>query len=1028
MNKNCYRVIFSRVLQRRVVVAESARIAHGQASAATESPATLASTTGTFCGLVPALRAGVRLALGLLVVVGPAQADIVADALAPATQRPIVLNTANGLPQVNIQTPSAAGVSRNSYSQFDVGSQGVILNNSRVDVQTQLGGWVTANPWLARGPARVILNEVNSASPSLLQGYIEVAGQRAQVVVANPAGISCNGCGFINASRSTLTTGSPVLNNGNLEAFVVQRGTIRIEGLGMDATRSDYSDVIARAVQLNAGLWTQQLNIVTGAAQVEAATGDAAPAVLGLATAAGAAPRYAVDVSALGGMYAGKIHLVGTEAGVGVANAGAIGASAGDVLVDIHGQLSNSGRINASTALNITTQQGVDNSGMLYAQQSLSVVAAGDVDNRHIMAAGQDVSLRSDGRIDSAPGSLLAAGLDTEGRLHDNGTLSLQATRDISLHGQVLAGSALTLQAANIDLAGSQAQAADMRFTTPGNLNLDRATVQASRQLALSAGQTLQTTAAILSAPRQLLEAHDVDNSGGLISSAGDISLSASALNNSGGIIQAQGNQSLMLGSGVIDNRDSLLYAGATLAITAGTLLNNNTLGDARGLQGRTLNLQLDTLDNTQGALRASDKLSVTSHGDINNSAGLMSAQGDLLLQDSDPGQRALQMLNTDGTVIADRSLALAMASLSGDGKLLSPGRIAISLDQDFTNSRLIQAGTDLQLGSKGLVSNQGQLLSTGNLTLQATRADNSAGAEINAATLRLNVSDTLINRGLIDGGDVRLVIGNMLGNKGTGRIYGDHLALQAGTLLNTDEVLSGVSTAAVIAARDRLDIGVVLLRNEHDALIFSGGAMAIGGALDSNGMTIGQAGEVDNIGSQIEASTALSLAVATLNNRNADFQTEIAPVGTPQTLFSLDPADDGNNNQYDIGNFERYSWSRTYKYRWKTAAAETAVAPEPGKTPLPQVGETEDCAADPCALLPMADYAAGNAAWSYFQIAPPAPEPAAPVMAEPVPPAGAETDPAYAGAWQTYHEDKAVYDSAWANYNTTHASWQAAT
>jgi hypothetical protein len=42
-------------------------------------------------------------------------------------------------------------------------------------------------------------------------------------------------------------------------------------------------------------------------------------------------PQLAVDVASLGGMYAGKIRMVGTERGVGVRNAGAIGAQAGSV-------------------------------------------------------------------------------------------------------------------------------------------------------------------------------------------------------------------------------------------------------------------------------------------------------------------------------------------------------------------------------------------------------------------------------------------------------------------------------------------------------------------------------------------------------------------------------------------------------------------------------------------------------------------------------------------------------------------------
>ncbi|REM03300.1 filamentous hemagglutinin N-terminal domain-containing protein, partial [Mycobacterium tuberculosis] len=99
----------------------------------------------------------------------------------------------------------------------------------------------------------------NGANPSQLRGYVEVAGDRAQVVIANPAGIDCDGCGFINANRITLTTGTPMFNGGALEGYRVQGGAIRIFGAGMDASRVDYTDLIARSVQLNAGLWAQQL-------------------------------------------------------------------------------------------------------------------------------------------------------------------------------------------------------------------------------------------------------------------------------------------------------------------------------------------------------------------------------------------------------------------------------------------------------------------------------------------------------------------------------------------------------------------------------------------------------------------------------------------------------------------------------------------------------------------------------------------------------------------------------------------------
>jgi len=205
MNKHLHRIVFNAARGTRMVVQETAR-STGKDSGAT-TPAVIA----------------VAFAAALFAPAGLAQ--IAGDRTAPGNQRPTVLSAPNGVPLVNIQTPSAAGVSRNVYRQFDVDSKGAILNNSRTSVQTQQGGWMQGNPWLANGPARIIVNEVNSANPSQLRGYVEVAGQRAEVIIANPAGIQVNGGGFINASRATLTTGTPQYGNqGSLEGFLVRGG------------------------------------------------------------------------------------------------------------------------------------------------------------------------------------------------------------------------------------------------------------------------------------------------------------------------------------------------------------------------------------------------------------------------------------------------------------------------------------------------------------------------------------------------------------------------------------------------------------------------------------------------------------------------------------------------------------------------------------------------------------------------------------------------------------------------------------
>ncbi|MGU7785396.1 two-partner secretion domain-containing protein, partial [Burkholderia sp. PU8-34] len=148
-----------------------------------------------------------------------------------------VIQTQNGLPQVNIARPSGAGVSVNTYNQFDVQKNGAILNNSPTLVNTQQAGTINGNPTFGAGQsARIIVNQVNSTAASQIRGYVEVAGNRAEVVLANPAGIVVDGGGFINTSRATLTTGQPYYGaDGSLAGYNVNRGLITIQGAGLNA-------------------------------------------------------------------------------------------------------------------------------------------------------------------------------------------------------------------------------------------------------------------------------------------------------------------------------------------------------------------------------------------------------------------------------------------------------------------------------------------------------------------------------------------------------------------------------------------------------------------------------------------------------------------------------------------------------------------------------------------------------------------------------------------------------------------------
>ena len=421
MNKRHYKVIFSRVLNQLVVVSE---LAKSQGKAQSENVSPEQEKTGLFStalSLNP-IHFSLMLALGFVFLAPSAHAEdmaIRADKSAPGNQQPTVLQTGNGLPQVNIQTPSAGGVSRNQYSQFDVTEKGAVLNNARKAAQTQMAGWVQGNPNLARGEAKVILNEVNSANPSRLKGYVEVAGKKADVVIANPSGIQCDGCGVINAGRTTLTTGKAEVENGELKGYCVKGGKVTVGHKGMDNSQSDYTDIIAEKAEIKGGVWSKKgIKVTTGKNNVDR-TNDSVVYVGDKNTdntdrtsdTQGENQSYSVDVSQLGGMYAEKIHLVDNGQGLGVRNAGHIGASAGSVKVDSQGKIVNEGFIGGSENAQLNVKKNIENRGTVYAKAQAQLNAQ-NIDNKQGVIAGKQVQLNAnnvDNRKQSDKGSLIVA-------------------------------------------------------------------------------------------------------------------------------------------------------------------------------------------------------------------------------------------------------------------------------------------------------------------------------------------------------------------------------------------------------------------------------------------------------------------------------------------------------------------------------------------------------------------------------------------------------------------------------------------
>lgn len=236
------------------------------------------------------------------------------DKTAPTSNQANLESAKNGVPIVNIVAPNQKGLSHNKFSDYNVNKEGLILNNSNKSAtNTQLAGYIYGNQNLKNGTAKTILNEVTSKNKSELKGFTEVAGDRANVVVANPNGIYINGAGFINTSRATITTGNPNIKNGEIDSFDVRQGQIDIDGEGLNLSNVNKAELYAQTVKLNAKIHSQDLDVVTGQNSI-----SKDGTITNIENSSDEKPTLSIDSSALGGIYANKISLVGTQKGVGV--------------------------------------------------------------------------------------------------------------------------------------------------------------------------------------------------------------------------------------------------------------------------------------------------------------------------------------------------------------------------------------------------------------------------------------------------------------------------------------------------------------------------------------------------------------------------------------------------------------------------------------------------------------------------------------------------------------------------------------
>lgn len=799
MNKNRYRVVFNRARGALMVVQENGRASHGSGSRDAS-----AGVVPAWLSLSPfALR---HVALAVLVAAGVVPIWVNAQVVAGGAHAPSVIQTQNGLQQVNINRPGASGVSMNTYNQFDVPKPGIILNNSPINVQTQLGGIIGGNPNFQAGDAaRLIVNQVNSNNPSFIRGKVEIGGAAAQLVIANQAGLVVDGGGFLNTSRATLTTGNPNFGpDGSLTGFNVNQGLISVVGAGLDTANVDQVDLLARAVQINAKAYAKTLNVVAGSNQVDYNTLNATPIA-----ANGPAPTIAIDVSQLGGMYANRVFLVSSENGVGVANAGDIAAQAGDLTLQANGRLVLSGHTNAAGNMSLSASGGIQNSGVTYGKQSVTITTGADLTNSGALTAQQNLTANV-GSLNST--GTLGAGINVDSTVGTSGDLNVTSSGQLTATGTNSAAGNATFTGSGVNLSNS-ATAANGNLAlsaTAGDVNLAGSTVSAKGAVNAQASGT-------------------VINDRGNLSSGAGMTLGGGSLSNQGGRANSQGPLSVQM-AGTVSNQNGMLSSQSTADVRGSAIQNNAGLIQSAGKQ----TIAGASIDNSAGRLISlnADGLSVTATGALTNAAGANVS--------GDPGG----VIGGKGDVTVQGNTVTNSGSMSADANLHVIGQ---SVDN---GNGALHAGQTTTVDAGNHLSNAGGRVEGQSAVLNGATLDNSQGT-VNAATVSLN-GTTLLNHGgtvtQTGTGPMTVAITDTLDNSNNGLIQtrSTDLSLTSTTLINDN---GGTIT--------HVGPGTLTVGNGSGTVSNKAGAIA------SNGRTVLQGKTIDNSAGSASGQTGLSVNAA---------------------------------------------------------------------------------------------------------------------------------------------------------------------
>ncbi len=764
----------------------------------------------------------------------------------------VTTGVVNGVPVVNITGANANGISHNVYDKLNVGKEGLVFNNSKDGANTQLAGQIAGNNNLANGTAKVILNEVTSKNKSALNGMMEVAGDKAHLIIANPNGITCEGCGFINTDKVTMTTGKPDMQNGELKGYSVSAGSITTNGLTSDSP----TNILARSVVIEGDINSRSdVTVIAGNNYINAdgqVTGTVKTGIL-------SKPTYGIDVAKLGGMYANKINLISTESGVGVRNRGKIMAADGGIQIDSNGRLLNSGAtLQATGNIAIKTNNTLENeTGLIASDKAISINTNKNTIsniNSGKITSGSDIAISS-GKFNNSQGKVAATNsvaIDTNGNSLNNTGKSTDAG---------ISAGAVFLKTGELNNSGGQITGYYVG-TTSTTFDNSKGKIDSWGDVDIATTKALDNSTGLI----RSADGHvKIDTAGntlnndntrtadtiskdtlGIVAGAGGIQITSGAIKNEGQIVSSGDIDINSTGS--IKSVSGKMLSGKSISIKAASITNDkgsivaeddvnfnvsgaveNNIGALNAKNG-TMNIKAKTVNNYSGLLLGHD-IKIDATGEVNNSAALMVATNDITIK-------------TTGTVLSQYSnlfknmYAQYFGMSSQEGGMIAKGSANIKANRLYTNSsRLIAENGSLNLDATKSLSNDFGLISA------AKGITVNTDSMINNFAIIHTAGDITINTGWLD----QLASGSADKNNAAGVISaGNNLTLNVGNDFSNFGWITGVNSTSVSATGTLYNHNTIYSQNNTN-VYGKAGVHNHGTIVGDRTLTVGTTGTVYN-------------------------------------------------------------------------------------------------------------------------------------------------------------------------------------